>query len=193
MAFFERIKSKLKWKNLMYFLLFLLPGFLMILFAFQTGFSWETNFRFRIGLPVPNWLLSGLLILFSLGFFYKSVVHLISFLCDAKYRALLQSIERIGDVATCGAILEAMEENPYANRGDLRFNEYIVFYMEGTDVTAFSPQSITAIRGEIERVKNVENTYVCIYYENKVLKISASDENAVELLKQLRNQYGVPV
>ena len=77
----------------------------------------------------------------------------------------------------------------YAKGGDLRFNESIIFYMKGTDVTVIPPAAIRGIKTEIVGNKGSETNFVCVYYEKGILKIKTSEKNVLLLLEEMRKTF----
>ncbi len=194
MDFFNKLRAKLKIKNLCSAILFLLLAALFSWIAISNGFSSETGWRIgirgsRSGIPIPNWLISCFLLLLGLIFVVSAFLFLVSFVKDTEYKKMLQNVYAIGDADMIGTMIAAMKKSTYTKGGDLRFNERLVFYMKGTDVAVIPSASIRDIRTEIVSRKNSEENYVCIYHENDVLKIRTSEKNVLLLLEEMKNIY----
>lgn len=194
MDFFNKLRVKLKIKNLIRASLFLVLAVLFSYIAVSNGFSSETGWRIGIrgtggGIPVPNWLISCFLLSLGLIFVVSMFLFLVSFVKDTEYKKMLQNVHAIGDANLIGTMIAAMKKSTYTKGGDLRFNEQLVFYMEGTDVAVIPSVSIRDIRAEIVSRKNAEENYVCIYHENDVLKIRTSEKHVLLLLGEMKSIY----
>ena len=196
MEFFKKIKSKLKIKNLIWTILFIVLATLFCVLAISNGFSSEMQWQIGVrgsnsGIPVPNWLISCFFLLMVAIFAVSAFMFLKSFIKDTEYNKMLSVVEELGSIESIGAMLSSMDKSKYAKGGDLRFNERILFYMKGTDVTVVSPTSIRGIRTEIVGNKGSETNYVCVYYGKDVLKIKTSEKNVLLLLEEMRRTYAV--
>ncbi len=196
MDFFKKVKTKIKIKNFLLaaalIALACLSGFIAIMNGFSAETEWQIGIRgSRSGIPVPNWLISCIILLMC-GLFLVSGIHcLIAFIKDPMYKKMLLAVAEIGDAEAVGVALAAMKKNKYAKGGDLRFDQRIIFYMSGTTVTVIPPASIRGFRTEIVAGKRTETNYVCVFYGNEVLKIRTSAKNAVPLLEQMRATFAV--
>lgn len=194
MEFFNKIKTKLKAKNLLWSLFFLVMGCGSGILGVSNGFSsdmeWQIGVRgSRGGIPIPNWLISGFLVFMCALFIVFFFVFLKSVIKNAEFNKMLRSVEEIGDAESVGAMLAAMPKNKLAKGGDLRFNERILFYMKGTDATVIAPANIRGIRTEIVGNKGSETNYVCVYHGSGVLKITVSAKTVLPLLEEMRRMY----
>lgn len=194
MVFFNKLRVKLKIKNLIRTILFIALAALFSWIAISNGFSYETGWRIGIrgiggGIPVPNWLISCFLLLLGLLFVVSAFAFLVSFVKDTEYKKMLQNVCAIGDANVIGTMIAAMKKSTYTKGGDLRFNECLVFYMKGTDVAVIPSVNIQDVRTEIVSRKNSEENYVCIYHENDVLKIRTSEKNVLLLLEEMKRIY----
>lgn len=195
MEFFNKIRIQLKIKNFFYAILCLAGSSLFVLCTISTGFSskmeWRIGFRgSRSGIPIPNWLISCLCIFMVLALFVAACGCFVSFIKDIEFNKMLSVVVEMGDVDSFGLMLASMPKCKYAKGGDLRFNESIVFYLKGTEVTAISPANIRWIEAKIEGNKNSETHYVCVYHGNDVLKIKTKEKNVLFLLEEMKNMYG---
>lgn len=194
MEFFNKIKSKLKVKNLIWTIVFIALACLFGIIAFSNGFSSEMQWQIGVrgsnsGIPVPNWLISCFLLLMCIIFLGSAFLFLKSLIKDTEYNKMLKVVESMGNADDIGSMLASMNKNKYAKGGDLRFNERILFYMKGTDVTVISPTSIRGIKTEIVGNKGSETNFVCVFYENGVLKIRTSEKNVLLLLEEMRKTF----
>ncbi len=194
MEFFNKIKSKLKVKNLIWTVVFVALACLLGFIAISNGFSTEMQWQIAVrgsnsGIPVPNWLISCFLLLLCGIFLTSAFFFLRSFIKDSEYKKMLQVVASMGDVEVIGSTLASMAKNKYAKGGDLRFDERIIFYMKGTDVTVVPPASILGIRTEIVGNKGSETNFVCVYYGKDVLKIKTSEKNVLLLLEEMRKTF----
>lgn len=197
MDFFDKIKAKLKVKNLMCTILFIALACLFGLIAFSNGFSSELQWRFGIrgtngGIPIPNWLVSCFLLLLSCIFLLSAVMFLKSFVKNTEFNKMMQVVTGLGNAEVIGSMLASMPKSKYAKGGDLRFNENIIFYLKGTDVTVVPLAYIRGIKTEIVGNKNSETNYVCVFYGNDVLKIKTSEKTVLPLLEEMRKTYTAP-
>lgn len=194
MEFFNKIKLKLKTKNIIWTIILAAIGALGLFVAISNGFSseiqWQIGFRgSRNGIPLPNWLVSCFLILVFIGCILGAFSFLHSFIKNTEFNKMIDSIKSIGDVETIGKMLSSMDKNKYAKGGDLRFNESIIFYMKSTDVTAISTAAVREITTEfIGEKKHSQENFVCVYYENGVIKIHTSEKNVLPLLEEMRTK-----
>lgn len=194
MEFFNRIKTKLKIKNLCWAILFLaiavFAGWCGISNGFSSEMEWSIGLRGTDGgIPVPNWLVSGFLLLIGVIMVASAFAYIKSFAKDTEYNKMLQTVQALGDVNMIGAMLTEMHKCDYAKGGDLRFNEQLVFYLKGTNATIIPGANILGIKTEIVSRKNGEDNYVCVYHGNDVLKIKTSEKNVLLLLEEMKRVY----
>ena len=102
---------------------------------------------------------------------------------------MLHVVESMGNAEAIGTMLASMDKNKYAKGGDLRFNESIIFYMNGTEVTVIPPTTIRGIKTEIVGNKGSETNFVCVYYGKDVLKIKTGKKNVLLLLEEMRKTF----
>ena len=196
MEFFDKIKRKLKVKNLIWTILFLVLacifGFMAVSNGFSSDMEWQIGLRGTSGgIPIPNWLLSCFFLLLVVIFLVSSFSFFRSFVNNTEFNKMLCVVEEIGNVEAIGSMLASMEKSKYTKGGDLRFNERIIFYMKGTDVTVVNPITIRTIKTEIVRSKSSEENYVCVCYGSNVLKIRTSKKNVLLLLEELRSTFAM--
>ncbi len=194
MEFFNKIKSKLKVKNLIWTIVFIALSSVFGLIAFSNGFSSELQWQIGVrgsnsGIPVPNWLISCFLLLMCIIFLGSAFLFLKSFIKNTEFNKMLHVVESMGNAEAIGTMLASMDKNKYAKGGDLRYNESIIFYMKGTDVTVIPPATIRGIRTEIVGNKGSETNFVCVYYGKDVLKIKTSEKNVLLLLEEMRKTF----
>lgn len=194
MEFFNKIKSKLKVKNLIWTIVFIALACLFGIIAFSNGFSSELQWQIGVrgsnsGIPVPNWLISCFLLLMCIIFLGSAFLFLKSFIKNTEFNKMLHVVESMGNAEAIGTMLASMDKNKYAKGGDLRYNESIIFYMKGTEVTVIPPATIRGIRTEIVGNKGSETNFVCVYYGKDVLKIKTSEKNVLLLLEEMRKTF----
>lgn len=194
MDFFNKIKSKLKVKNLIWTIVFVALACLFGIIAFSNGFSSDMQWQIGVrgsnnGIPVPNWLISCFLLLMCIIFIGSAFLFLKSFIKNTEFNKMIHVVESMGNAEAIGTMLASMDKNKYAKGGDLRYNESIIFYMKGTDVTVISPATIRGIRTEIVGNKGSETNFVCVYYGKDVLKIKTSEKNVLLLLEEMRKTF----
>lgn len=194
MEFFNKIKSKLKVKNLIWTILFVALACVFGFIAISNGFSSEMQWQIGVrgsnsGIPVPNWLISCFLLLMCIIFIGSAFLFLKSFIKNTEFNKMLDVVESMGNAEAIGTMLASMDKNKYAKGGDLRFNESIIFYSKGTEVTVIPPATIRGIRTEIVGNKGSETNFVCVYYGKDVLKIKTSEKNVLLLLEEMRNTF----
>lgn len=194
MEFFNKIKSKLKVKNLIWTIAFIALACLFGIIAFSNGFSSELQWQIGVrgsnsGIPVPNWLISCFLLLMCIIFLGSAFLFLKSFIKNTEFNKMLHVVESMGNAEAIGTMLASMDKNKYAKGGDLRFNESIIFYMNGTEVTVIPPATIRGIKTEIVCNKGSETNFVCVYYGKDVLKIKTSEKNVLLLLEEMRKTF----
>jgi len=194
MEFFNKIKSKLKVKNFIWTIMFIVLACLFGFMAISNGFSSEMQWQIGVrgsnsGIPVPNWLISCFLLLMCIIFLGSAFLFLKSFIKNTEFNKMLHVVEGMGNAEAIGTMLASMDKNKYAKGGDLRYNESIIFYMKGTDVTVIPPATIRGIRTEIVGNKGSETNFVCVYYGKDVLKIKTSEKNVLLLLEEMRNTF----
>lgn len=194
MEFFNKIKSKLKVKNLIWTIVFIVLACLFGFIAFSNGFSSEMQWQIGVrgsnsGIPVPNWLISCFLLLMCIIFIGSAFLFLKSFIKNTEFNKMLHVVESMGNAEAIGTMLASMDKNKYAKGGDLRFNESIIFYSKGTEVTVIPPTTIRGIKTEIVGNKGSETNFVCVYYGKDVLKIKTSEKNVLLLLEDMRKTF----
>lgn len=194
MEFFNKIKSKLKVKNFIWTILFIVLACLFGFMAISNGFSSEMQWQIGVrgsnsGIPVPNWLISCFFVLMCIIFIGSAFMFLKSFIKNTEFNKMLHVVESMGNAEAIGTMLASMDKNKYAKGGELRFNESIIFYMKGTDVTVIPPATIRGIRTEIVGNKGSETNFVCVYYGKDVLKIETSEKNVLPLLEEMRKTF----
>lgn len=193
MNFFNKIKSKLKTKNLLWSIFFILFAIGSFAFAMSNGFSSETQWQLGVrgsdsGIPLPNWLVSCFMLLVCAITAFSAYAFIKSFFKDTEFNKMMGIVAQMGDVNYIGNMLESMPKNPYAKGTDLRFNEAILFCMSGTDVKVIHPATIHSIRGEVTSNKEYS---VCVYYDKEVLKIKTNKKNIQILIEQMRSTLSV--
>lgn len=194
MEFFSKIKSKLRVKNLLLGLLYLAIACAMMYFAITNGFSSEVQWQFGVrgsdvGIPLPNWVVSGLLVLVAAIFAFVSFGCIKSFIKSTEYNKMLDSVRKIGEVDAVGAMIASMSKNPYTKGCDLRFNQNLLFCLQGTDVTVLAAADIKGIKAEVTKSGNAETHFLCVYHAAGVLKIRSSKKKILPLLDEMRKTF----
>ena len=194
MDFFNKIKSKIRTKNFIWAIVFMAVAIIFVIFAVSNGFSsdmqWKVGIRgSRNGIPVSNWMVSCFDLFCSAVFIFISCFFLKSFIRNPEYEKMLSAVKEIGDINAIGTMLSEMPKSAFVKGADLRFNDKIFFYMKSTDVTVVAPYKIKHIGTKIERYNNSVSTFICVYYENQILKINIKEKNAMLLLEEMRKTY----
>lgn len=186
MEFFKHIETKLKINNLMWGVTFAIFCILAIVLSISIGFSSDSDMQiglrgFAGGLPIPNWLFSLFLIVISLVFLLGAFLNIKSFFRNEEYKALINSVANIGELDAVGKLLSSMEKDQHA-KGDLRYNQKILFYMIGTEITILKTDTINKLQKKVKQTSSGKEYTVSLYYENtKTLDIRTTKKNINEL------------
>ncbi len=196
MEFFDKLKSKLRRKNLLGALLCLLLSIGFAVGAFSIGFTseleWQIGPRYsQSGIPVPNWLLAGLVALVAVFCFCVTIGQLHSLIMDSEYEKMMKKVQVLGDAKVIDSLIASMPKSKLAKGADLRFNAQILFCRQGTNVTVLASSEILAVRTEIVGARGSETNYVCVYYNGGILKIRTGKKTVLVLLEELRRTFGV--
>lgn len=196
MEFFEKVRARLRVRNIFYVVLFLLLAALFVSVVIFTGFSSEATIQFSLGgsgrgIPIPNWVISCMSSLMTFFMILAIVNTVKSIAKDTEYNVFLNNVFMIGDTEKIGSMLSSIEKSKLVKSGELRFNEQILFYMEGTNATIVSGRSIRDIRAESVAGKYSETHFISVYYNDKVLKIQAKEQKILPLLDEMRRTYHI--
>lgn len=186
MPFFEKIRKKLRSRNVIWMIVSILmmswfgAGIAICVFYNDIDFkifSFGTDF----GIPVPKWLLSLGFVFMIAVFGFIFVGSLKSALKNTEYQALLESAQELGNIESVGEMLSDLPKNPLTKGGDLRFNDKFLFYLKDTDVFLIGTDTIISVNPVKKRVKSRLEFYVEILSENKRIRISVKEKNMVPL------------
>ena len=192
MEFFNKIKIKLKVRNLISAIVF---------FAFTSLFAsigiLSLNFSsyFDVRIPIvdidiliPYWVVSFLLILISIIPLWIMCPYLKSFFTNTEFNEMIQKVKEIGDAEGIGTMLSSISKSPYA-KGDLRFNEKIIFYMISTKITIVPAVNIRNIQAEIRQTEDSQETYIAVYHQNGKSEIITKEKKVFPLLEEMKRTF----
>ena len=194
MAFFEKVKRKIRKNHLISILLALLFGSGSITAAVFNGFSNEVEWRIAF-IPAPNWLVSGILILiglFAAFHFFKSIIAVVKL---PGYHALMETAEKLGNVAAIGERLDAIEQSPFVKEM-LKVDDMYFFYLNDTDPILIPTSRIRSIQ-PVQESGRGRSFHVTVLYDDQCVNINTADKNLEPLtaalftaVKQSRSQPG---
>lgn len=183
MEFFDKIKSKLKFRDLF---LTIISAILMIFFivlSIMNGFSSDTI------LFIPKWFISCIFLFAMVVVLIYGLLSLRSYIKGVRFNKILKVVSEIGDIDDIGKMLGSMKKSKYVKRGTLKFNEKIVFYMGRLNVIIIPAEKIRSIKAEIEGGKKGDDSHIRIVYGLNSLKIRTGKENNIALLKEMKETF----
>lgn len=189
-AFFEQAKRRIKTghiKNATIALLFsALFGFIVLSTGFSADMEWQIGLRYSdLGIPLPNWLISTVALLFCVGIFVFFIASIRGFLVCQEYDNLLAAAETIGNIQAVGQHLQTLPASTLNKKGELRFDKDIFFYQKGEEVWLFPTKSISNIRPVQKNRKTASEYYVEISGPGKSVEIVTKKKNALPLANEL--------
>ena len=187
--FFDSLKKKIRNKNILWSIISIGVMIVMLFLAISNGFSseteWKYGFRFSdIGIPVPNWVISCLFILIALIFLGLLISSIKDIFTNASYNKIIKAAGEIGELSFVEQTLENLKKSTLAKGGDLRYNNFLFFYMKGTEVFLFPTKSINSIQPIKKTGKNTE-FYVEIHCQKEVVKIATKEANLLPLANDI--------
>ena len=182
--FFEGIKTKIRNKNIIRAIVGVLGVLIATWFAAMNGFSSESEWKFGIkfsdlGIPIPNWLVSCIIIVVGLIFLFLLVLSLKDLISNENYNKMLTDAKNIGELQFVENVLQNTPKSNLA-KGELRCNNLLVFYMDGTDISLFPTKWITGIR-PLKSGDKSGSCYVEIQYQGGSVKIETKEADLVPL------------
>ncbi|MCR5783142.1 MAG: hypothetical protein K6G90_10470 [Clostridia bacterium] len=186
MPFFEKIRKKLRRRNVIRMIVSILmmswfgAGIAICVFYNDIDFkifSFGTDF----GIPVPNWLMSLGFVFMIAIFAFIFVGSLKSAFKNTEYLALLESAHKLGNIEYVDEILSDLPKNPLTKGGDLRFNDRLLFYLKDTDVFLIGTDTIISVQPIRHYDKSKLEFFVEILSENKRIRISVKEKNVIPL------------
>lgn len=186
MEFIKKIEKKLKRKYALYAISMIILSVLLFAGAIAGGFSSEKNTKIVLrgtdaGVAVSDGFLSVFLIIGSIGFLVGAFCCLKAGINNKNFKLFVKKLEEIGDINVISEALSKTEKSKYAKNCELRYNSYVIFFMEGTDVTAINPKTIYSIKAQMVRDRNYIKPCVSIYYGNTVTHIETQKNKNKEL------------
>lgn len=189
--FFADARKQIKKGHIKNALLFLLLacvfGTIVVFTGFSPDMEWQIGLRYsELGIPLPNWLISSVALLFCLG----SVIFLITnikgaFTCE-EYNSLLEAAKAFGNVQAVGQHLQKLPRNALTKKnGHLRFDKDIFFYQKGEDVWLFPTRSISNIRPVQKDHGSSSDYYVEISQQGKIIQLDTKKKNMLPLANEI--------
>ncbi len=185
MEFFEKLKAKLRVRYVIWTVVYALVVCVLAWVVIITGFSADTHWKINM-IPIPDFLISFSFILLGLLFCYIIFRNIRELFTNTEYKKVLEQVEKIGNADAVGEMLSSLEKDKLVKGGELRYNTQVIYYRQGTDVSVFSPLTVSNVRMEIVKVKHGEEYYVCIDYMTNVLRIQTNKKGAPLLMENLR-------
>ncbi|MBQ1186849.1 MAG: hypothetical protein IIX54_04090 [Clostridia bacterium] len=187
--FFNYVKNKIRNKNILWSIISIVVMFVAVLLAISNGFSseteWKYGFRFSdTGIPIPNWVISCLFIIIALIFLGLLISSVKDLFTNTTYNKIIKAAQEIGDISFIDQTLQNLQKNNLAKGGDLRYNNFLFFYMKGTEVFLFPTKSINSIQPIKETGKNTE-CYVNVRSATENVKIYTKELNLVPLANDI--------
>lgn len=191
--FFESTKKKIRNRNILWSIFSVLMILLSIFVTVNTGFSADVNWQYGFrgidgGIPIPNWLLSSLFVLMGLIFLRLLYSCMKDILKNVTYNELIKTAESIGDVCVIDETLRVIQKSELA-KGDLRYNDALFFYRNGTEVFLLPTQSIKSVTPV---TKSNKEFYVEVQSQDKCMKITVKKANLIPLVKDILSHIGAP-
>ncbi len=187
--FFDSVKKKIRNKNILWSVISLAVVPISVLLAVNNMLSpdndWRFGFRFSdVGIPIPGWVVSCMFILVGLIFLYLLISSVKDIFTNKTFNEVLSSAQSIGDISAIESSLENTEKSSLTKGGELRYNNTVLFYMKGTDVSLIPTKKITSIKPIKKEGKGAE-FYVEIQCSGKVIKIDTKEKNLLPLANDI--------
>ncbi len=193
MEFFNRIRLKLKIRNLFWAFVSLLA---ITLFVFSIVNSIKSGSGYFVGIinskvPIPLWLEICLFVLVGFFFFILFTTSIKSFMRNTEYNELIKTAEKLGNVEQIGETLSAISPSPYA-KGELRYNSAYLFYRADSNVYLIDAKSITAIENRVgANFRKTSGTYyVCVKTSTLEIPIRVKKKNIEKLKEDIMQTTG---
>ena len=119
--FFQRLKRKLRTRNLLFGLLFLVMSALFAAVAISNGFSSEASWKLGprhsdVGIPVANWVVSCVMLVLCALLLGACISSVKEAFAQKTYKKVLDTVRQIGDPATVEQMLERLAPERFLGR-----------------------------------------------------------------------------
>ena len=191
--FFESVKKKIRNSIIRWVLICPIVTVITSLLAFSNGFSSDADFSLKIfsvntGIPLPNWLISGMFLLIAVGALIVFFTSLIDILKNETYNNFIASAQALGDLNAIDQYLTAMPANTLNKGGELKYNETIFFYINGTDAFIFLTRDIASIN-PIKKANTKEFIVEIMTKDNKKIEIKTTEGDLLTLANDINGCY----
>lgn len=187
--FFETMKKEIRKSNIILLLIALAFLCAFAVATVFTGFSsekeYQIGFRYtKLGIPIPNWLLSVIFILICLACVYRLVLLLKDIVKNTTYNETIAKAEKLGNIEVIDSILGSLPKNEHTKGGDLIFNDMLFFYRNGTDITLAATNQIMSVVPNIQKGRE-QAIYVQVQFPDETLKINAREKDVLTLAEEI--------
>ena len=190
MPFFDKIKKKLRAKNIFWavFSGLVTCALILLLPLFFSDDGTEYTIRFLVfDVPASNTFIIICCIFTIAALTFLCVSKIKAAIKSPEYHQMLEDAAKLGEVYEIDYELRLINPSPLTQGGELRYSPKVLFYMKDTEVTILNPAHIQSIETRLVQAKNHQECYVFVnVVGNDPLKIKTSKKNAAKLADDLR-------
>ncbi len=194
MKFFDKIRKKLRNRNIFTAIMLVLFAVLLLwLSFFGIGFTrdveWQVGPRHtNVGIAVPNWLLAGFFLVVALIPLFSAIYHIVDQVKQKDYNKMMDAARAMGDPEQIGTLLQSLSPSKLVIKGELRFNSQVLFYLAGTDVVLIPTKGVQNISTECRKRRNGKDYFLCLaYHDTKTLEIKTKGKELYTLAQQVHD------
>ena len=207
MDFFKKVKSKLLAKKIAMYGGFDLLGLAMIAGGIALLIFDSDDDKVRIsvrgfdflGITIPAVLAYIFMIIVGIGLVFFITKYMIREIREnEEYYNLMDRVKKAGGADKVGPVLASLPKNKKVAKGELRFNEEYLFYMNGTDVLFLHKDDIKRIATSSAKDKNGTVKYYIsinpLSFSGETFggeRIPVSRGNMQPLSRELSDTYGL--
>ena len=190
MYFFMRVKKKMRISKIKV----IIPSFVMSIFMLSGISSMDfsnnkdTKLVLRgteIGMWLPNWLTTGLVLIFGLVLLAISIYSFVSLIKDKDFNQFMDTVREYGEVEYIGNLLSNIPESRYVKRGELRINNKIFFYLHNGNAKIYPTIYITSVQPKKVKKNDREKYFVDIGFNNEIIEIETQKKQLPLLMEEI--------
>ena len=169
-------------------IVFALGTIFCIVSAFNTGFSSEKHYTLLLqgvdtGLLLSDTFMTIISIIVAIVLFFLTTLFFKSI--NEDYNKFIGKLTEIGNISVIADSLSKTQKSKLAE-GELLCNNYVIFYMHGTNIEIVDPKKIIRIEPKIIKENNgVKVPYAIIYSGNIPTYIPALHKKNRELCEEI--------
>ncbi len=196
-GFFIHIRVQHRRYNLRSSIAFGGTAIMLLLLAFLIGFSFDSNIVLIGFIPVADITLSCTTLAFFGISAWGCCTSLKAIFDETEYHQMMRAIKKLGDPGVIGKELQAICPSPYVLKGELRFNERILFFSSNDFTRVIDPVTIRNIESStsVNTYRRTVSHCITIHYElqsSRLLDriyISVDKEGILPLMEELNRLY----